>query len=162
MISRSGQHALQALTELARLAAGESAGAQSIAERIGAPGNYLGKLLQMMARRRLVTSRKGLGGGFRLARDAGSIRLIDVMTALDQSPDEDSCLLTGRPCSHESACAVHERWAPVRREFLDLLRTTTIADLAQTHGPELFGTGKLPSTRPGSRSADGGRDEPIP
>jgi DNA-binding IscR family transcriptional regulator len=58
------------------------------------------------------------------------------MEALDQSPARDSCLLTGRPCTHESSCAVHDRWAPTRQAYLDLLRRTTIAELVDGHGAE--------------------------
>ena len=79
MISKTGLHAIHAMCALAKLPDGQWAGTPSIAEDIGAPRNYLGKLLQTLARQGLVVSQTGLGGGFRLALPAKSIALIDVV-----------------------------------------------------------------------------------
>ena len=54
MISKTGLHAVRAILALARLRDGEFAGAASVAREIGAPQNYLGKLLQTLARCGLV------------------------------------------------------------------------------------------------------------
>lgn len=135
MISRSGLHAIRALAILASTPGGRSLGTAAIARRIEAPPNYLGKLLRVMGRTGLVRSRKGTGGGFRLARDPSSIRLLDVVEPIDHVARWTTCLLTGSPCSLESPCAVHPRWARVREDYLDLLATTTIADVAGSVSP---------------------------
>ena len=72
MISKTAKHGLKALVDLAKHP-GEFQGAASIAQRIGAPQNYLGKLLQLLALSDLVYSQKGKGGGFQLARKAEDI-----------------------------------------------------------------------------------------
>jgi Rrf2 family protein len=132
MITRTGIHALRALTELAELPDSNRLGSASLAERIDAPPNYLGKLLQNLAREGLVESRKGSSGGFRLARDPGTIRLIDVLEPIEQVSRWDGCFL-GRPvCSEDDPCAIHERWAALRDSYLGLMTTTTIADLARS------------------------------
>ena len=64
MLSRTAIHAVRALSHLAGLPAGTFAGSAVLAERIGAPANYLGKLLQGLAARGLVA----LGIGRRRAR----------------------------------------------------------------------------------------------
>jgi DNA-binding IscR family transcriptional regulator len=51
---------------LAGLPRGAYRGAAAIAEQNDAPANYLGKILQQLARRHVVDSQKGLGGGFRI------------------------------------------------------------------------------------------------
>ena len=82
MLSKSGIHAVRALVVLAGLPVGEYKGASSIADETGAPRNYLGKLLQLLSRRGLVESQKGLGGGFRLSQSSGNISLFDVVDAI--------------------------------------------------------------------------------
>lgn len=67
MISRTGIHAIRALASLATLSKEARIGTAILAGLISAPPNYLGKLLQSLARHGLVDSRKGLHGGFRLA-----------------------------------------------------------------------------------------------
>src|SRR5690349_20572545 len=110
MISRTGLHAVRALAVLAALPSGEFAGAADIAEHIGAPPNYLGKLLQALSRHRLVVSQKGSGGGFRLAKPAGRITLFDVINPIEQLDRWQGCVLGRKTCSDVNPCAVHDRW----------------------------------------------------
>jgi Rrf2 family transcriptional regulator, iron-sulfur cluster assembly transcription factor len=129
VITKTGMHAVRAVTALARLPEGAYAGAARVAREIGAPQNYLGKLLQTLAHEGLLKSQKGLGGGFRLARDARRISMLDVLDPIERIGRWSGCII-GRPvCSDEHACAIHERWKKVRVAYLELLRRTSIADL---------------------------------
>jgi Rrf2 family protein len=131
MLSKSGIHAVRALILLAELPTGVYAGAVSIAARIGAPRNYLGKILQALSREGLLTSQKGLGGGFRLARDPAAICLIDIVAPIEQIERWNGCIL-GRPtCSEENPCPIHDHWKRVKEAYLKLLRETTVADLVK-------------------------------
>lgn len=130
MLTKTGLHAVRAMVALAKLRDGAYAGAANIAREIGAPQNYLGKLLQTLAREGLVESQKGLGGGFRLARDARDICLLDVVEPLEHVSRWSGCIL-GRPeCSDVNPCAIHDRWKRVRDAYLSMLRRATIAELA--------------------------------
>jgi Rrf2 family protein len=122
-------HAVRAMVALARLPEGSYAGASSVAKEIGAPRNYLGKLLQNLAREGLVESQKGLGGGFRLARAPRSISLLDVVEPIEHVSRWSGCILGRAECSDEMPCAIHTRWKTVRSAYLRLLTRTTIADL---------------------------------
>ena len=100
-----------------------------IAREIGAPENYLGKLLQTLAVDGLVQSQKGLNGGFRLARSPQAICLLDVIEPIDHVSRQPVCFLGRKECSEVAPCAIHNRWKVVRGAYLHLLTTTTIADL---------------------------------
>lgn len=129
MLTKSGVHAVRALAVLAELPVGEYRGASSIADETNAPRNYLGKLLQLLSRYGLVESQKGLGGGFRLARDPVDISLYDVVEAIENVGHWHDCILGKPSCSDRNPCAVHKRWGPVRDAYLQLLEQTKIADL---------------------------------
>jgi Rrf2 family protein len=117
------------MVALARLPEGEFAGAAKVAREIGAPPNYLSKLLQALTHEGLVRSQKGLGGGFRLARDSRRITLLDVVGPIERLQRWSGCIL-GRPeCSDEAPCAIHNRWKAVRNAYLQMLERTTVADL---------------------------------
>ena len=131
MISKTGKHAILALITLAELEPGQSAGASQIASKIDAPGNYLGKLLKQLASEGLLESRKGFGGGFRLALPANKITLFDVINPFDKISRWNGCFLSGKRCSDKTPCAVHKRWGKVRQQYLDFLKGTTIAEVAQ-------------------------------
>jgi Rrf2 family protein len=136
MISRTGIHATLALSALATLEPGEFAGAAEIAARVGAPRNYLGKLLKQLGEQGLLESQRGSGGGFRLARPAGQITLLDVLEPLERVSKWNGCFLGKSSCLHDGPCAVHKRWAKTREAYLGFLRTTTIAEIAKD-GPPL-------------------------
>jgi Rrf2 family protein len=135
MLSKTGIHAVRAIVALAKLPDGAYAGAARIAHEIGAPQNYLGKLLKALAEEGLVESQKGLGGGFRLARDAHNIALLDVIEPIEHIRRWSGCIL-GRPeCSDIEPCAIHNRWKAVRDAYLRMLQKTTIAELVAKGEP---------------------------
>jgi Rrf2 family iron-sulfur cluster assembly transcriptional regulator len=129
VISKTGVHAVRALAALGRLPEGEYAGATSIAEEIGAPPSYLSKLLQSLSHAGIVQSQKGLGGGFRLARDPRRISLFDVVDPIERISRWSGCILGRRDCSDQAPCAIHGRWKKVRAAYIQMLQHITIADL---------------------------------
>jgi Rrf2 family protein len=129
MLTKTGLHAVRAVVELATLPAGTFAGAADVADRIGAPPNYLSKVLKTLARAGVVRSQRGLGGGFCLARPAKAVSLLDVVEPLEHVSRWTGCIL-GRPeCSDVDPCPIHDRWKAVRGQYLRMLGSTTIADL---------------------------------
>jgi Rrf2 family protein len=137
MLSRTGIHALRALAILAGLPEGEFRGAVALAAVAGAPPNYLGKLLQQLARARLLAGRKGFGGGFRLARPAAEISLYDVVAPLEQLERWEGCILGSAACREDAPCALHGQFAAVRDAWIAMLKRTTLADLI-AHGEALL------------------------
>lgn len=129
MISRSGVHALRAVVVLAGLRPGEYEGAAAIAKATDAPANYLAKLLYQMSKAGLLVSQKGMGGGFRLARDPSKVTLYDVVESTDDLRAWDSCIFGNPECSDDHPCGMHHRWGSVRDAYLSMLRTTTVRDL---------------------------------
>jgi Rrf2 family protein len=115
---------------LARLPAGTCAGTRRIAEQAGVPASYLSKLLQALGRVGLVRSQRGVAGGFRLARDADSISLYEIVEALQRMGRWQGCFLGNAECSDQSACAIHDRWKRVQQSGLGMLRGSTLGELA--------------------------------
>jgi Rrf2 family protein len=135
MLSKTGLHAVRAVVALARLPEGAYAGAARIAREIGAPQNYLGKLLKSLAEDGLLESQKGLGGGFRLARPPQEVSLFDVVDPIEHVGRWSGCIL-GRPeCSEVDPCAIHNRWKTVRDAYLRMLQRTTVAELVARGEP---------------------------
>lgn len=130
MISKTGIHATLALAFLAHLEPGTFAGASQIADEVGAPKNYLGKLLRQLADAGLLESQKGFGGGFRLSKPAVKITIFDVLEPLERVSRWNGCFLGREKCSSASPCSLHDRWSKIRENYLAFLRKTTIAEVA--------------------------------
>jgi Rrf2 family protein len=134
MISQSAEYALRALLCLAsqKPAAGAApVGAlttQQIAQRSQIPPGYLAKVLQILVRARLVSSQRGVNGGFVLSDDPGRISLFDVVSAVEPSR-RISCCPLGLPQHHDQLCPLHRRLDDAAASVEQMLRATTLADV---------------------------------
>lgn len=131
MLSRTGLHAIRAMVALAELPEGKYVGAGEIAKAINAPQNYLGKLLQTLAREGLVISQKGLGGGFRLAKPAEEITLHDIVDPTEHLERWSHCILGRTNCSDANPCALHGQWKIIRGNYLELLSATRLSECVE-------------------------------
>ncbi|MFT5831471.1 MAG: Rrf2 family iron-sulfur cluster assembly transcriptional regulator [Bacteroidia bacterium] len=133
MISRSSEYAIRALTFLSlQEAEGGYYLARDMAERLGVPAPFLAKILQPLVARGLIRSQRGRSGGFRLAQDKvpSDISLYDIVNADGHLGKIRKCLLGQAECSDERACPLHQYWKRTSDEYLALLASTTLRDLA--------------------------------
>ena len=131
MLSKTSAQVINALVELAKLPEGECKGAKNIAKKIKAPQNYLGKMLQNLSYKKIVISQKGMGGGFRLARDPKKISLYEIVEPIDNVSLWSECALGLKKCSDSAPCAVNHNWKNVRDCYYKFLKTTSIASLVK-------------------------------
>ncbi len=133
MLSKTSKLVVNALVELAKLPPGSYEGASSIAKKIEAPKNYLGKLLQNLCARNIVSSQKGTGGGFRLSINPDKITLYEIVEPVENVAIWEKCALGLKECSETDPCPVHDDWKVIKEGYLSFLKTTTVADLIKEH-----------------------------
>jgi FeS assembly SUF system regulator len=108
-----------------RLAAG------SVAAATGLPAPTVAKLMGSLAKAGLLTSSRGVAGGFRLAREAGEITLADIVEAIDGPIALTACgHEAASDCAIEGACAVKPHIGIVTRTVREALKAVTLAQLA--------------------------------
>lgn len=138
ILSRPCSYAIRAMAHLAELPAGRLASSREICNQENIPPMFLGKVLLPLCRCRMVRSLRGTGGGYELAVPPHEIRLVAIVRAIDGSQLDD-CVLEDHPCGNSRECLLHPIWAAVRKQFVDYLECTTVADLARmrksTHVP---------------------------
>lgn len=128
-MTQSTGYAITALGHVAS-AGGKAQFIKDIAEATGLPHPYLAKIIHTLARRGLVVTRRGVGGGVALAREPEKITLFDIASALDDPLLEERCMLGSAVCSDERACPAHAFWTHHRAEQIVFLRETNLADVA--------------------------------
>jgi Rrf2 family protein len=131
-VSTRGDYASRALLSLA-LHGGqtEPTSVRDIAERTGLPQPYLEQILLALKGAGLVRSKRGVGGGYVLARDPGEITLAQVVSAVDGpivagdfgEPHENGA------CDHEGQCILLAVWAEVGEVMRHELQSFTLADM---------------------------------
>ncbi len=119
------------MTYLALQPTGKLTGAREISQAEQIPMPFLWKIRQNLARRKLVRSFKGVGGGYVLARPADEICVQDVLRATEDRSLTEGCVLGLAECSDERPCPLHPSWKEIREQLNTLLCHTTFADLAR-------------------------------
>ena len=132
-VSTRGDYASRALLSLA-LHADESGptSVRDIAERTGLPQPYLEQILLALKGAGIVRSKRGVGGGYILAREPSLITLGEIVSAVDGpitlgdfgEPHQDGA------CDHEGQCVLLAIWGDVGDRMRLLLEGYTLADLA--------------------------------
>jgi Rrf2 family transcriptional regulator, nitric oxide-sensitive transcriptional repressor len=128
-----------ALRALMRLA-GEptrSFATNEIATEFGISRNHLVKIVRNLAESGFITTQRGVGGGFRLARPPQAITLGEVVRALENDQALVECFREdGGACVLTPRCRLKGRLAAAREAFLRELDATTLAECAYPARPK--------------------------
>jgi Rrf2 family protein len=104
---------------------------REVAKLMQIPAPYLAKIVCQLRRKRFVETRRGIGGGVRLAIDPAQTTLYDLCEALEDPILEVQCLLGLGVCNDDVACPAHVFSRDLRRRKLEFLRKTTLLDVGR-------------------------------
>ncbi|MCC6664181.1 MAG: Rrf2 family transcriptional regulator [Polyangiaceae bacterium] len=128
-VSQSAEYALRVMTCLAR---GDQIArtATDLAAEASVPVHYLSKVLRRLVAAGLLSSQKGHGGGFVLARPASKIRFADVLGAMGEAPVGGRCAFGWGKCDAKNPCPLHPAWSALSDALQSWAGDTTLADVA--------------------------------
>ncbi len=154
-VSTRGDYASRALLSLALHGAETPTSVRDIALRTGLPQPYLEQILLALKGAGLVRSKRGVGGGYVLARPPEEISLDQIVSAVDGPiaagdfglPHENGA------CDHEGQCILLAVWADVGETIRTHLQSDSLADLvdraqgnvAPAQAPSVCGSPKSPA-----------------
>ena len=150
LFSVTTEYALRAVAWLAAHS-DEPQTVDQIAKATQLSAGYLSKVLQVLGRAELVHSQRGVGGGFRLARQPQSLSVLDVVNAVDPIRRIRECPL-GLANHRDRLCPLHAKLDAALAVIEESLRTATIGELYSE------ANGVVP-LRDAQRAA---KDEPTP
>jgi Rrf2 family protein len=132
MLSNTSKYAIRAMIYLALNADRNSKiGIKKISGELGIPAPFLAKILQVLAKHKLLSSTKGPNGGFGLGKDPNKISLYEIVTVIDGNDIFDKCLISLRTCNEENTpCPIHKSYEPLRLEIKKLFQQQLIGQLA--------------------------------
>lgn len=113
---------------------GQVLSATELAEAAGLEATTVAKLLKPLAQAGLVVGLRGVNGGYRLARDAQAISLIEVVQAMEGPLAITECSQDHNNCGIAHQCGVRSQWRLINDVLADALRSVTLAQMLQpTH-----------------------------
>ncbi|MCK2088085.1 Fe-S cluster assembly transcriptional regulator IscR [Thauera aromatica] len=127
-LTTKGRFAVTAMVDLAARQADGPVTLAGIAERQKISLSYLEQLFGKLRRHKLVSSVRGPGGGYRLARTMDSVTVADIIVAVDEPLDATQC--GGKEnCHDDHRCLTHDLWANLNKRMYAYLDSVTLEAL---------------------------------
>jgi FeS assembly SUF system regulator len=109
--------------------------APDLAEQSGLEAPTVAKLLKPLAAAGLVEGFRGANGGYRLARGAADISLVEIVEAMEGPLAMTACSVHGGQCGIQDSCGVRANWRRINDVVADALRGVTLAQMLQPAPP---------------------------
>jgi len=127
-LTTKGRFAVTAMIDLAMNDSEGPVTLAEISERQKISLSYLEQLFGKLRRRTLVSSVRGPGGGYTLARKAQELSVAEIIRAVDEPIDATQC--GGKEnCRDDRKCLTHDLWASLNERIFDYLNGVTLAQL---------------------------------
>ena len=143
MFSQTVEYALRAVIHLAHESPAARTTAQ-IAEATRVPKDYLSKILQGLAKKGILQTQRGVGGGVSLSKSPEELTILDVVNAVEPIERYHTCPLK-LPNHGTNLCPLHKRMdaamALVEEAFRNSTLAEVLADPSSTSVPLCDGTG---------------------
>ncbi len=130
MFSKSTEYAIRAIIFLAiRATPDKLIGTTDIANELGFPEAFLGKVLQNLVKKGLVISVKGPGGGFFVKEETNKFSILDIVEILEGLGFLNKCGLGLHSCNDNNPCPIHDEYQPVKTKIREALSSKSVADI---------------------------------
>jgi len=110
-------------------------GIKQISGDLDLPMPFLAKILQQLAKQKILSSSKGPHGGFSLLMDPKKITLLDIVNTIDGKDVFTNCVMYNGTCqsveSDNKKCPLHDDYEKPRGELIALFTNRTIFDLVK-------------------------------
>ena len=125
------KYAIRAVCHIAHLGPGARSQVKEISEALNIPQAFLSKILQDLAKKGILVSAKGPGGGFQLNCSASETSLFTLVEAVEGSPAEGDCVLGLSLCADDTKCPIHDTWKDIQDSFRERMQATSIMDVVE-------------------------------
>lgn len=143
MLSNSCIYAIRGVIYLASQPNQESkTDIKTISKDLNLPAPFLAKILQQLAKQRILSSSKGPHGGFGFLKDPGKLTLLDIVNCIDGNDTFTKCIMRNGSCDGDGSlihCALHDDYEKPRTEFINVFSKMSIRELVEKSiNPEIM------------------------
>lgn len=127
-LTTRGRYAVTAMLDLALHADDGPVSLADISVRQEISLSYLEQLFSRLRRNELVTSTRGPGGGYSVARPLSEVAVADIVLAVNESVDATQCG-GQKNCHQHGRCLTHDLWESLSQQVENFLRDISLHDL---------------------------------
>lgn len=128
-LTTKGRYAVTAVLDLAFHQDNGPVSLADISQRQGISLSYLEQLFSRLRRNSVVTSTRGPGGGYSLARPESEISMAQIINAVDESYDATSCGGEGTCSGDNYQCLTHDLWEELSQEIHGFLNGISLEEM---------------------------------
>lgn len=132
MFSKACEYGIKATIYIAMQSLqGRRVSLKEIADKVDSPTAFTAKILHQLAKNDILVSTKGPAGGFQIEKErVDSIKLGDIVFAIDGESIYEGCGLGLEKCNANKPCPVHDKFVVIRDELKQMLQSTSLFELA--------------------------------
>ena len=129
-ITRQADYAIRAVLYISKLGTSQRAATSQIAKEQRIPPSFLAKIISQLSIAGLLQTSRGARGGVMLAREPGSITLLDVVEAIDGPIALNECVTDDTACSFGDECPLRPIWCDAQEDLVKRLKATNFSQFA--------------------------------
>ena len=139
-LTTKGRYAVMAMVDLAIHGASGPVTLAHIAQRQNIALNYLEQIFMRLRKGGLVSSVRGPGGGYVLPKETISIKIADIVVAVDESIKMTRCNngKNGGCMQDQAKCSTHELWEGLGKQIFNYLNSVSLADMCKNESPAVL------------------------
>jgi Rrf2 family protein len=128
LLSRNTDYAVRALCYIA-CQKEKTVSVTELVKALKIPRPFLRKILQVLNRKGVLESHKGVGGGFRLAKSSARISVLELMEAFQGRFRAESCFLKKEACPNKASCPLKKKISAIEDGVYKELKNITIGSI---------------------------------
>jgi len=128
-LHNTSQYAIRLVSYIAKKNETQLCSAKELSQILTIPYKFLTKIMASLVRAELVVSIKGREGGYKLARKASNIRVIDILDVFNERVNDSKCVLGIGECDCTNKCALHDQWIVPKNLIQKMFEETTLDNL---------------------------------
>lgn len=132
LLSKTCKNALRVVIYLSSKSIDESmVTVDEMSNHVNAPKPFISKLLQLLAKNEIISSKKGPNGGFFMTKENKNTKLSTVIIAIDGRKLYDECVLGLKKCSDVKPCPLHNDYKCIKQDLIKMIDRYKIIDLEE-------------------------------
>ncbi len=128
-LNTTSQYAIRIVTFIVQNGSNNKYNAKDIAENLSIPYKYLTKIMSLLVEGGILVSSRGREGGYSIEKELNTIKIGDILEAMQESLHQEECVLGNGPCNKKEKCTLHNKWITTKKAMQEMFVNTTLEDM---------------------------------
>ncbi|MEA2073764.1 MAG: Rrf2 family transcriptional regulator [Campylobacterota bacterium] len=133
-LNNTSKYAIRILNYIANKHQERLLSAKELSDVLNIPYKFLTKIMSELVKSDFVISIRGREGGYKLAKSAASITIMEILNQFNELTTKDECVLGIGVCDSKNKCSMHDQWVKPKELMLKMFEETTLENLEGNGG----------------------------